>query len=204
MLLADCMAAFSAWSTFGTLLVALVALLVAWSQIRTTNSLRTTELIVKTYNAFVESHDMLEFYAQIRRGDPIDWEKDDRLLNKSLTLFDTLNYLQTQGLLHGRARAWEYIAGEIQCFASNGSACSYIEKHIQDGRDRGFPDDIVAFTGFPTLLAKIPERYRARGFPCIPEKHTVLRALVNKQLSSSQSLCARIGQQVSRIIGCSR
>ena len=67
-----------------------------------------------------------EILFRIRKGDQINWQEDEGLLNKSLTLFDTLSYLQTQGLLRRRAKAWEYIASENQYFASNDSVCSYI------------------------------------------------------------------------------
>jgi hypothetical protein len=198
----DCMAALSAWSSFGTFIVALFALLFAWCQIGVANSIRTTELIVKTYSEFVESDEMLEFYARIRRGDDVDWGKEEALLNRSLTLFDSLNFLQTQGLLRAHAKAWEYIASEIQYFASNGSVCTYIETRIREGRNRGFPDNIIPFTGFPPLLANIPPHYRAKGFPCIPEKYTVLRALADQELKSSRSLRVRIAHQLSRLICC--
>ncbi len=194
MLLADCTAALSAWSTFGTFLVALIALLFALCQIRISNSVRTTELIVKTYNAFVDSEKMSRFYARIRRGDQFDWEADDRFLNKSLTLFDSLGFLQTQGLLHSRAKAWEYIASEIQYFASNPSVCAYIEARIEEARSMGFHDEILPFTGFPALLANIPERYHAGNFPCIPENHKILRALVNTELALSRSLRSQVAQ----------
>ena len=170
-----------AWSTFAaaiatvtTAIVAIAALVVALCQIRTSNSIRTATLIAETYSAFVVSNDVMAFYDKIRRGEPVDWEHsevDKQLLNKSLTLFDELSYLETQGLLHRKARAWEYVASEIQYFASNNSVWDYIAHRIQEGRDKGFPNDIIPFTGFPDLLHKIPKRFRAKSFPRVPDRY---------------------------------
>ncbi len=172
----DCMATLSAWSAFITAIVAFVALLIAWCQIGTSNSMRTTELIAETYRAFVQSDDMMDFFSKIWNGDQIDWKGNpahDRLLNRSLTLFDTLSYLETQGLLRRNATAWEYVASEIQYFAANDSVWEYIDKRVQDGRHR-YPDRIIAFTGFPALLGKVPKPFRAKDFPCVPKKYETL------------------------------
>ena len=102
---ADFNAALTAWATLGAVVIALgsgiIALCALRSQIKamrdqlqTSNSIRTTELVTKTYTAFVDTDEMLIFYARIRKNDPedpIDWEhtpQDERLLNKCLTLFD--------------------------------------------------------------------------------------------------------------------
>jgi hypothetical protein len=93
-----------------------------------------------------------------------------------LTLFDEIDYLLRQGSLRKLVRwwdseVWEFVASEIQYFAANDSVWDYIVNRIQEGLDRGFPKDIIPFTGFPELLENIPERFRAEHFRGIPEKH---------------------------------
>ena len=145
--------------------------------ISTSNAIRRTELIRHVYDAFMEEK-LFRFYARVRNRETIDWqhEDDERLLNKSLTLFDEVDYLLRQGLLHWIAKwwsseAWEYLAGEIQYFSANESVWDYIVTRIREGLDRGFPRDIIPFTGFRELLHSIPTKYRARPFPCVPERH---------------------------------
>ncbi len=89
--------------------------------VRTNNALRRAELITKIYRAFTEDK-LFQFYDRIRKGDAIEWEKpdsdDERLLNRSLTLFDEIDYWRSQGLLQEGEAAWEYFASEIQYFAT--------------------------------------------------------------------------------------
>ena len=141
---------------------------------------------------FMQSNGVMAFYDKIRRGERVDWEHseaDKQLLNKSLTLFDDLSYLETQGLLHRKARAWEYVASEIQYFASNDSVWDYIAHRIQEGRDRGFPNDIIPFTGFPDLLHKIPKRFRAKSFPHVPDRYSALFGGPNPPQSFWAKVC---------------
>ncbi len=135
-------------------------------------------MIGKLYDAFQEEK-LFQFYAKVRNNkEPIDWQQaeNEQLLNRSLTLFDEIDYLLRQGLLHKVAKwlhseVWEYVSSEIQYFAANESVWDYIVKRIQEGLDRGFPKDIIPFTGFPELLDNVPSRFRAKPFPRIPEKH---------------------------------
>src|SRR5208282_5144481 len=92
---------------FGTITALYVALLAY----RNSNSIKRAELIQRLYNAFMKKG-AYEFYDKIRNRDAIEWgewgnvegvdeetlKANEKLLNKSLTLFDELNYLQTQGL----------------------------------------------------------------------------------------------------------
>jgi hypothetical protein len=173
-----------AWLSFS---LALVALFFAWWQIRIANSLRTAKLIDETYHAFLDKN--ANFYSQIRSGIYCK-EKE---LNESLTLFDSVSYLQTQGLLHRWARAWEYIAAELQYFASNDSVCEYIEKRIKDGREGRVKlrEIVIPFTGFPALIGNIPKRYQTEeSYPYVDPKHKILRELVDREIKSSRSVCA--------------
>ena len=192
-------AGLNAWSTLATALVAFVALLFAWWQIRIGNANRTAQLIADTYSTFVNGEGMVPFYSKIRGGE--DCSSDEEKLNRSMTLFDSINYLQTQGLLHPRARAWEYIAAELQYFASNDSVCRYVEDRIRDGKKRDFPYIIIPFTGFPALLGNIPKRYQmTNGFPPIPYNRKELKALVDQELKASRSRWARITHLINWLI----
>ena len=160
-----------------TAVVGLLSLWFAWRTICAGTSIRTTKLIAETYSVFVESREDVGILHRGSRGTfRSEWWKDDWLLNKSLTLFDTASYLQSQDSLPATAKAWEYLASEIQYFASNDSVCSYIEKRIEDGKTK-FRDheDAIPFTGFPLLLANIPERFHAWDYPCIPKGHPISR-----------------------------
>jgi hypothetical protein len=138
------------------------------------NAIKRAEVIGRIYNAFIEDG-AYEFYDKIRSRERIEWgewepgqptdEKvraNEKLLNKALTMFDEINYLNSQGLLD--ERAWEYIAGEIQYFAGNDSVRAYIDRRIQADINRGFPKAIIAFTGFRDLLNSVPEKFRAKEY----------------------------------------
>ncbi len=167
------------WATVAGVIMIYFALLT----IRSNNSAKRSELISKIYNRFLED-ELHKFYIRIRSKESIDWQNnrnDERLLNESLTLFDEVDYLQTQGLLD--IKAWEYVASEIQYFALNDSVWDYMIRRIQDSMDRGFPGEIMPFTGFPELLNKVPKKFRAQPFPIVPDRY---RSLTNS-LASCQS-----------------
>ncbi|MGA2070788.1 MAG: hypothetical protein ABSG97_05515 [Sedimentisphaerales bacterium] len=128
------------------------------------------EMIKKIYGTFGEG-DLFKFYDRIRSKDSINWKnsEDEELLNRSLTIFDEINFLQTQKSFDDKA--WEYIASEIQYFALREEVWDYMVKRIQEGLDNGFPIDIIPFTGFPDLLKNIPPKFKAKNFKGIPEKH---------------------------------
>ena len=99
---------------------------------------------------------MYEFYERIKDGQQIDFETDEddkRLLNKALTMFDTLCYFQTQGLLD--KKTWEYFACEIYNFALNDSVLEYMLIIKKSYKSKAFPDDIIPFTGFPALVEEL-------------------------------------------------
>jgi hypothetical protein len=140
--------------------------------IKSNNSTRRMELIRKIYDKFLEG-ELYDFYTKIRNKKDIDWQNDpidERLLNESLTLFDEVYYLQTQGLLDD-IKAWEYVASEIQYFSSNDRVWDYIINRIHECKDRGFPGKIMPFTGFPELVEKVPEEFRANPFPGVPDRY---------------------------------
>ena len=153
--------------------VAAVGVFMVWFQIKISNSIRTAELIAKIYDAFAED-ELGDFYARIRKPQQIDWEhnpKDKGLLDKSLTLCDEVCYLHTQGLLHRKATAWEYVASEIQYFAHNESVWGYMAERRREGREEGLPDNSIPYTGFPELFRKLPRKYRAKHYQEIYAKH---------------------------------
>jgi len=125
------------------------------------------------YDDFLKG-DWYNFYKRIQKRDQIDLENKDeeKLLNETLTLFDALNYFQIQGLLD--EKAWEYVACEIQNFAFNESVWNYMCQFIREYQNRGFPVDIIPFTGFPELLENVPPKFRANPFPCIPDRYKAL------------------------------
>ena len=172
---------FAAFVAAGGVIVAAVGVFLVRSQITISNAIRRSKLIATIYDAFL-TDDLYNFYAKIRKGKKIDWEHnevDERLLNKSLTLFDEVNYLQTQGLLAEGEEAWEYAASEIQYFAFNKSVWDYMFKRIHEGMCRGLPRDIIPFTGFPELLKSIPPKFRADPFPRIPKRHRAFFGQIN-------------------------
>jgi hypothetical protein len=177
------------WQLFSVLGI-FAAIIFGLYAIWNSNSIRRNELITQIYDAFMEEK-LYSFYARIRKGEQIVLERpaNERLLNRSLTLFDGIDYLRSQGLLHkvanwcpSRVRkylpadwwdseVWEYFASEIQYFALNESVWAYIRYRIEEGRAKGFPDKIIPFTGFVALYRTIPENFKAKPFPPIPEEH---------------------------------
>ena len=128
---------------------------------RRNNSIKRWELIEKLYGAFI-GKDWYEFYERIKDGEQIDSSKDGKLLNKTLTLFDALNYFQTQGLLD--KKAWEYVACEILNFALNNSGWEYMNNIKKPYVEEGFPEDIIPFTDFPELFDKLPKKFKKSAF----------------------------------------
>jgi hypothetical protein len=119
------------------------------------SSLRKWELIKGIFDAFTR-YNLYIFYERIKRQENIDFEendKDDRLLNTSLTLFDALCYFHDQKLLDDNS--WEYVASEIYNFALNNSVREYISSTIKRYQLKGFPYNIIPFTGFPPLVEKV-------------------------------------------------
>jgi len=166
-------------SVFGTLtgiFFGLTGLYFGLMALRNSNSIRGKELIGRMYAALIEDEVL---YRKVRNRDTIEWEQDERqrlFVNKSLTLFDEMDYLLRPGLLQRvlkccHSKAWEFVASEIQYFASNDSVWDYMVMRIEEGLDRGFPKDIIPFTGFPELLDEIPEMYQAKPPVRTPEKH---------------------------------
>ena len=171
----------ASWATVAGVIMIFLALIT----IRSNNSAKRMELISKIYARFLED-ELHEFYMKIRNKGSVDWRKnkdDERLLNQSLTLFDEVDYLQIQGLLD--KKAWEYVASEIQYFALNESVWDYMIQRIQECKDRGFPEDIMPFTGFPELLGKVPKEFKANPFPVVPDRYKVLISSLPAPRSSS-------------------
>lgn len=158
------------WATVAGVFMIFLAL----RTIRSNNTTKRMELISKIYGRFLED-ELYGFHIRIRYKEVINWQhdkNDERLLNKSLTLFDEVNYLRTQRLLD--KKAWEYVASEIQYFALNASVWDYMIHRIIECKDSGFPDDIIPFTGFPDLLKKIPPQFRVKPFPIVPDRYNAL------------------------------
>jgi len=152
--------------------------------IRSNNLKKRMELMSKIYDRFLED-DIYAFYIRIHNKEFVNWQEDkndERLLNKSLTLFDEVDYLQIHGLLD--MKAWEFLASEIQYVGLNASVWDYMIHRTRDCMDRGFPEEIIPFTGFPELLNKMPEKFRAKPFPSVPDRYN---ALFNASASSRSS-----------------
>lgn len=170
----------ASWAT----VVGVVMIFIGLKTIRSNNSVKRMELISKIYNRFLND-ELYGFYIRIRNNEFINWQNDkndELLLNQSLTLFDEVNYLRTQKLLD--IKAWEYIASEIQHFALNDSVWDYMIQRIRECGDRGFPAEIMPFTGFPELLNEVPKKFRANPFPIVPHRYN---ALFNASASSQSS-----------------
>jgi hypothetical protein len=176
------------WSAGGTILTAgaaLAGLFVARQQISLHNSVRVYEFIDTIYNSFLDddkkdnldegkkdnkdnAESLMDFFERIRKGDKtIDVLKDEKNLNKALSLFDDVNLLLRQGLLPRNSHAWEYVASEIQYFALCDAVWTFMETRLTECRKIGFPLNIIPFTGFTELLTNIPKQYQADSFPNI-------------------------------------
>ena len=131
---------------------------VAIKTYRSNNSIRKWELIKELFDAFITDDLLYEFYERIKNGEQINLSKDEKLLNETLTLFDALNYFQTQKLLD--KKAWEYVACEILNFALNDSVWEYMNKIKKPYVKKGFREDIIPFTGFPELFDKLPNKFK--------------------------------------------
>jgi len=68
-------------------------------------------------------------------------------------MFDALCYFQWQGLLD--SKSYEYFATELYNFALNGSVWEYMCDIKELYKQKGFPPDIIPFTGFPELVNKL-------------------------------------------------
>ena len=91
------------------------------------NSIKKWELIKDIFDAFIKDDLLYDFYERIKEEKSIKFqncEKELRLLNKSLTMFDSLCYFQEQGLLDNKS--YEYFATELYNFALNGSVWEYM------------------------------------------------------------------------------
>ncbi|MGD0516557.1 MAG: hypothetical protein ABSA26_03395 [Thermoguttaceae bacterium] len=171
------------FATFIGVEVAIIATIMAWRQIRISNSLRKTEAITRIYTSFI-TDDLYDFYERIRKGEKIEWNKYDKeemRMNNALTLFDELCFLQTQKLFQKNDIEWEYIASELYYFAANESVWDYWAFRVKDGKEKNFPNSIIPFTGFSQLYETIPDKFKANPFPEVPQEHKALY----KQITSS-------------------
>ena len=189
--------AVTAISTSLMFVVAAVALLVAWWQIGIARSIRKTELIVKIYSAFVEDQEMADFYDRVRQGERLDRPGDRWRINRGLTIFDQVSFLETQGLLPPGDRVWEYIASEIQYFASNRSVCQFMEDRIGDAKEKKTfkKDDALPFTGFTAILARIPKDHQMTNYRCIPTEFKALHERLDyeRRLLEKKPVCGTKG-----------
>ncbi|MGA7576773.1 MAG: hypothetical protein ACLQUW_03445 [Desulfobaccales bacterium] len=120
------------------------------------NSIRKWELIKGIFDPFITDDLLYEFYERIKKEKSIDFKNDEKelqLLNKSLTMFDALCYFQWQGLLDDKS--YEYFATELYNFALNDSVVEYVREIKDAYKLKGFPPDIIPFTGFPELVNKL-------------------------------------------------
>jgi hypothetical protein len=143
------------WVTVTGIVLGLYGAFIALKTYRSNNSLRKWELIKEIFDAFMK-YDLYRFYERIKDEEEIDYEKntkDKQLLNKALTLFDALSYFHEQGLLDDKS--WEYFACEIYTFSLNKSVPEYMLKIKELYKSKGFPNDIIPFTGFPALVKKL-------------------------------------------------
>jgi hypothetical protein len=154
------------WTTIIGVIVGSITAVVALNTYRSNNSIKQFELIKNVYDVFVKDG-WYEFYERIKKGDSINFEdkekcnKDEKLLNEILTLFDTLCFFQTQGLLKDE-KSWEYIASEILNFAFTNNVWKYIQRSEELYRLKGFHKDVVPFTGFRELLDNLPDKFNVK------------------------------------------
>ena len=136
------------WATVIGIVVALCGALLALKTYISNNSIRKWELIENIFDIFMKDG-WYEFYKRIQNGEQIDLEsnKEEKLLNETLTMFDALNYFQTQGLLDDKA--WEYFACEIQNFALNNSVWEYMTRLRSSIRQEVFQRILFPLRAFP-------------------------------------------------------
>ncbi len=143
-----------------------IVIFIAYRTYNQNNYIQRWNLIQNLYTDFLKP-DHYKFYKRIKKGENIDFiasTENEKLLNDALTLFDAIHYLQTQNLLN--KKAWEYVACELHNFNRNDSVHEYMEMVKNEYIKKGFPEDIIPFTGFPDLVKNIPCEFRRTGQHC--------------------------------------
>ncbi len=82
-------------------------------------------------------------------------------MEKLISIFDEISYFQSQDLLD--EKAWEYIASELHDFNRSKSVHEYINKTNKQYVDKGFPEEIIPFSGLSELLSKIPDKFKIKN-----------------------------------------
>ena len=168
----------ASWATVIGVVGALIAAFSALKTYKSNNSIAKWKLIEGIYDDFLKGEkegDWYNFYKRIQNGEQIDFlkeTKEEKLLNETLTLFDALDYFQTQRLLDDKA--WEYVACEIQNFALNNSVWKYIDHIEKPYLVKGFPEDIIPFTGFPELVDELPDEFKVKSPPELERRFNAL------------------------------
>lgn len=135
----------------------------AWAAIisintyRNNNLIRRIDLIHKLYDFFLEK-EMYDFYEIIKSNKSFDLDKFDKLLNKSLTYFDELEYYFSRKLID--KSSLEYFAAEILNFSNNDTVMKYVKDAEIKYNKLHFHPDIMPFSGFTALIKMVQKKYK--------------------------------------------
>lgn len=127
------------------------------STYRNNNLIRRIDLIHKLYDFFLEE-EMYDFYEIIKSNKLFDLDKYDKLLNKSLTYFDELEYYFSRKLID--KRTLEYFAAEILNFSNNDAVMKYVKDAEIKYNKLHFHPDIMPFSGFTALIKRVQKKYK--------------------------------------------
>ena len=132
---------------------------IAYRTYKSNNSLRKIELMHKLYAQFLEE-ELYKFYEIVKKGQPFDLEIHKKVLNQSLTFFDEIECYYSQKLLDDEI--WEYFAAEILNFSHNETIMKFVKDEKNKYEEKGFPPEIIPFSGFTELLKKVHEKYNIK------------------------------------------
>jgi hypothetical protein len=133
-------------------------------------SMRRKEVISKLYERFLEE-DVYELYEKIKNKEPFELTtRNEKALNKVLTLFDEIDYFKTKKLFGDEI--WEYIACELINLSCHENVQDFLKKNRKKYPPKlqnQYQKDLMPFTGFKALVKELPKDYWFREKPNLEE-----------------------------------
>jgi hypothetical protein len=131
-------------------------------------SMRKKEVINKLYEKFLEE-DVYELYEKVKANQPFELNTGNkRALNKALTLFDELEYFESEKLFD--EKLWEYIGCEIVNLSCHKNVQQFLRETWEQYKPKNkAQEDMMPFTGFKELVKKLPNPYWFKKKPNLEE-----------------------------------